>query len=66
MNESRSHLDDPAYDLKLERYESAMGRVKLNEDSGKITRVVGQVMTGYLPAATLGSVCGILSWQWFS
>ena len=53
------------YDLKLERYESLLGRIHLTEDSGKINQVVGQVMTGYLPGATIGSVCGIHPGQGF-
>ena len=46
-----------AYNLNLERYETAIERVHLTEDSGKITQVIGQVLTGYLPGATVGSVC---------
>lgn len=55
-----------AYDLKLERYEAALERIHLTEDSGKITQVVGQVMTGYLPGSTIGSVCAVYPSQGFS
>jgi flagellum-specific ATP synthase len=47
------------YDLQLERYEALLDRIHLTEDSGKITQVVGHVMTGYLPGATIGSVCAV-------
>lgn len=55
---------DP-YDLDLGRYETALERVHLTEDSGKITQVVGQVLTGYLPGATIGSVCAVHPAQGF-
>lgn len=47
------------YNLHLDRYEATLDRVLLTEDSGKITQVVGQVMTGYLPGSTIGSVCAV-------
>lgn len=53
------------YDLKLDRYEVVLGRTHLTEDSGKITQVVGQVMTGYIPGATIGSVCAVYPSQGF-
>lgn len=53
------------YDLRLERYERVLERTLLTEDSGKITRVVGQVMTGYLPGAAIGSVCAVYPNQGF-
>lgn len=56
---------DDIYNLHLERYEAALDRVHLTEDSGKITQVVGQVMTGYLPGSTIGSVCGVYPSQGF-
>jgi flagellum-specific ATP synthase len=53
------------YNLNLERYEAALERAHLTEDSGKITQVVGQVMTGYLPGSTIGSVCAVHPSQGF-
>jgi flagellum-specific ATP synthase len=57
--------DNDLYNLNLERYEAALDRAHLTEDSGKITQVVGQVLTGYLPGSTIGSVCGIHPSQGF-
>lgn len=54
MEESRD-----LYDLELLRYENLIDRIYLTEDSGKITQVVGQMMLGYIPAATVGSVCAV-------
>jgi flagellum-specific ATP synthase len=56
MSMDRSH---DLYDLRLERYEALLDRIHLTEDSGRITQVVGHVMTGYLPGATIGSVCAV-------
>lgn len=53
------------YNLDLERYEAALERVHLSEDSGKITQVVGQVMTGFLPGSSIGSVCAVYPSQGF-
>ncbi len=46
-------------DLQLSRYEGLLDRIHLTEDKGKITQVVGQLMVGYLPGATIGSVCSV-------
>jgi len=46
-------------DLQLSRYETLLERVHLTEDSGKITQVIGQLMMGYIPGATIGSVCEV-------
>ncbi|CAB4906611.1 MAG: FliI/YscN family ATPase [Actinobacteria bacterium] len=53
------------YDLQLERYENWLSRAHLTQESGKITQVVGQVMTGILPGATLGSICAVHPSQGF-
>lgn len=53
-----SSVSDP-YDLQLHRYEALLKRVHLTEDSGKITQVIGQMMLGTLPGATIGSVCEV-------
>jgi flagellum-specific ATP synthase len=55
-------LDD-SYNLQLERYRTILDRTSLSEDSGKITQVIGQVMVGYLPGSTIGSVCAIYPGQ---
>ncbi len=47
------------FQLNLERYVSALNGVHLTRDIGKITRVVGLIMEGYLPGAWLGSVCQV-------
>lgn len=52
-------------DLDLARYEQILERVHLTEDSGKITQVIGQLMMGYLPGATIGSVCEVYPSQGF-
>lgn len=48
-----------AFDLDLGRYEALIERLPLLEESGKITQVVGQLMLGTLPGATVGSVCAV-------
>jgi flagellum-specific ATP synthase len=55
----------PPMDLQLTRYETLLERVHLTEDSGKITQVVGNMMMGYIPGATIGSVCEVHPSQGF-
>ncbi|MCC6278011.1 MAG: FliI/YscN family ATPase [Oligoflexia bacterium] len=45
--------------LNLRKYEVAVDRNPLFHDSGKITKVVGFLMEGYLPGAWLGTVCEV-------
>lgn len=45
--------------LNLEKYRKAAEEADLFMEIGKITRVVGQSIEGYLPGACLGSVCRI-------
>lgn len=47
------------HELQLDKYFSAIERAHITEDAGKVTHVVGNVMTGYLPGAALGSVCEV-------
>jgi len=47
------------FELNLKKYEIAVTRTSLFKDSGKITKVVGFLMEGYLPGATLGSICDV-------
>lgn len=49
--------------LDLDRYRNLLERAHLSEDSGKITQVVGQIILGFLPGATIGSVCAIFPSQ---
>ena len=41
------------------KYAQAIGRESLFAESGKITKVVGILMEGYLPGAWLGTVCEV-------
>lgn len=59
------HPEKDLLDLELSRYESILDRVHLTEDSGKITQVIGQLMMGFIPAATIGSVCEVFPSQGF-
>ncbi len=45
--------------LDLDRYQAAIQRAHLTEDSGKITQVVGPMMLGYLPASSVGGTCRV-------
>ncbi len=54
------NLNEDFYNLRFDRYQKWLERASLNQDSGKITQVIGQVMVGYLPGATIGSVCAII------
>ena len=46
-------------EISLDKYRRAVGEIDLIKDIGKITRVVGQSIEGFLPGASLGSVCRI-------
>lgn len=45
--------------IGLDKYRKALGETDLIKDIGKITRVVGQSIEGFLPGACLGSVCRV-------
>jgi len=45
--------------LNFEKYINTLDGVQLTRDIGKINRVVGFLMEGYLPGAWLGSVCEV-------
>src|SRR5689334_7055875 len=47
--------------LKLEKYKKNLELVSLNKDVGKVTRIVGALMEGYLPGAFIGSQCFVQS-----
>ncbi len=46
-------------DLNLEKYFKTLDRIHLTEDIGKITQVIGNLMIGYLPGGTIGSICEV-------
>jgi len=56
---NRDEKKNEAYDLKLDRYEGLLSRTHLHEDSGKVTQVIGQLIHGFLPGASVGSVCTV-------
>lgn len=45
--------------LKLDKYKKVLEKNSLAKDVGKITRVVGSLLEGYLPGASVGSQCYI-------
>lgn len=45
--------------LNLKKYEDLISSVHLTKDSGKITEVNGLLIKGYLPGASVGSICQI-------
>lgn len=48
-----------AYELNLEKYSELLNTVHLTKDSGKVTEVNGMIIKGYLPGASVGSICEI-------
>lgn len=47
------------YELNLEKYSELLRTVHLTKDSGKVTEVNGMIIKGYLPGASVGSICQI-------
>lgn len=45
--------------LNFEKYEDIIKNCHLTEDSGKVTEVTGLLIKGYLPGASVGSICSI-------
>lgn len=45
--------------LDLNKYHDIIDGTHLTRDSGKVTEVVGLLLKGYLPGASLGSVCEV-------
>lgn len=43
--------------IKLDKYKKALEQNSLAKDVGKVTRVVGSLLEGYLPGASVGSQC---------
>jgi len=48
-----------SYALNLEKYSDLLNTVHLTKDSGKVTEVNGMIIKGYLPGASVGSICEI-------
>lgn len=48
-----------AYSLNLDKYFEVLKTVHLTKDSGKVTEVNGMIIKGYLPGASVGSICEI-------
>ncbi|RYZ63979.1 MAG: FliI/YscN family ATPase, partial [Proteobacteria bacterium] len=48
-----------AYELNFEKYTDMLNHVHLTKDSGKVTEVNGMIIKGYLPGASVGSICEI-------
>lgn len=46
-------------ELDLQRYHDLVSVLHLTKDSGKVTEVSGMLIRGFLPGASLGSVCEI-------
>lgn len=45
--------------LDLKKYEDLTANLHLTKESGKITEVNGMILKGYLPGASVGSICEI-------
>jgi flagellum-specific ATP synthase len=45
--------------LNFGRYYEAIEQGAIVKDSGKVTQVTGQLLTGYLPGACVGSICEV-------
>ncbi len=45
--------------LNFEKYEEIIKNCHLTEDSGKVTEVTGLLIKGFLPGASVGSICSI-------
>ena len=46
-------------DLQLEKYFDLLKNIHLTKDSGKVTEVTGLLIKGFLPGASVGSICAI-------
>ncbi len=45
--------------MNFEKYEDLLKSIRLTKDSGKVTEVSGLVIKGFLPGASVGSICQI-------
>jgi flagellum-specific ATP synthase len=46
--------------LDLDKYDQLIDSVHLTKDSGKVTAVTGLLIQGYLPGASVGSICQVI------
>ncbi len=47
------------YQLQLDKYNHLVSNLHLTKDSGKVTEVSGMLIKGFLPGASVGSICEI-------
>jgi flagellum-specific ATP synthase len=47
------------YQLQLDKYNNLVSNLHLTKDSGKVTEVSGMLIKGFLPGASVGSICEI-------
>ncbi|MBX3016631.1 MAG: FliI/YscN family ATPase [Bdellovibrionaceae bacterium] len=47
------------YELNLRKYTDLVDSIHLSKDSGKVTEVTGMMVKGFLPGASVGSICRI-------
>ncbi len=47
--------------LNLDRYKDALDGMSLSLEIGKVTQVTGHLIQGYVPGATIGSICEVHS-----
>ncbi|MGZ3743255.1 MAG: FliI/YscN family ATPase [Pseudobdellovibrionaceae bacterium] len=47
------------YEINLDKYMDLLNTIHLTKDSGKVTEVNGMIIKGYLPGASVGSICAI-------
>lgn len=45
--------------INFDKYNDLISSIHLSKDSGKVTEVTGMIVKGYLPGASVGSVCEI-------
>lgn len=48
-------------EINFEKYEDILRNIHLTKDSGKVTEVTGLLIKGFLPGASVGSICAIES-----
>lgn len=48
-------------EINFDKYEDILRNIHLTKDSGKVTEVTGLLIKGFLPGASVGSICAIES-----
>ena len=46
-------------DINFDKYTDILKNIHLTKDSGKVTEVTGLLIKGFLPGASVGSICQI-------